>query len=133
MASTLQLTSTVLPSGQLEIALVDQTLPPLGAHDVRIEVQATPINPSDIGLLFGAADMRTAVAGGAPGRPVVTATVPAGAMAAMKARVGQSLPVGNEGAGLTIAARVGQSLDAGYDWGKLARLRDIAEIVADRI
>ena len=51
MQTTLQLRSTVKPSGQLEIALVTQTLPALGPNDVRVEVQATPINPSDIGLL----------------------------------------------------------------------------------
>ncbi|MEN9330098.1 MAG: hypothetical protein RLZZ484_1286, partial [Pseudomonadota bacterium] len=73
MPSTLQLTSTVLPSGQLEIALVHQTLPPLGDHDVRVEVQATPINPSDIGLLFGAADLSTLRAISERPLPAITA------------------------------------------------------------
>ena len=104
MASTLQLTSTVLPSGQLEIALVDQTLPPLGAHDVRIEVQATPINPSDIGLLFGAADLSTLRTLVDRPRPAVVADIPPHAMAGMASRLGQSLPVGNEGAGRVVEA-----------------------------
>lgn len=104
MPSTLQLTSTVLPSGQLEIALVDQTLPPLGAHDVRIEVQATPINPSDIGLLFGAADLSTLRTLVDRPRPAVVADIPPHAMAGMASRLGQSLPVGNEGAGRVVEA-----------------------------
>ncbi len=104
MPSTLQLTSTVLPSGQLEIALVDQTLPPLGANDVRIEVQATPINPSDIGLLFGAADLSTLRTLGDRPRPAIIADIPPQAMAGMASRLGQSLPVGNEGAGRVVEA-----------------------------
>jgi NADPH2:quinone reductase len=104
MASTLQLTSTVLPSGQLEIALVDQTLPPLGAHDVRIEVQATPINPSDIGLLFGAADLSTLRTLSDRPLPAIIADIPPQAMAGMASRLGQSLPVGNEGAGRVVEA-----------------------------
>jgi NADPH2:quinone reductase len=104
MPSTLQLTSTVLPSGQLEIALVDQTLPPLGAHDVRIEVQATPINPSDIGLLFGAADLSTLRTLSDRPLPAIIADIPPQAMAGMASRLGQSLPVGNEGAGRVVQA-----------------------------
>jgi NADPH2:quinone reductase len=104
MPSTLQLTSTVLPSGQLEIALVDQTLPPLGAHDVRIEVQATPINPSDIGLLFGAADLNTLRTLSDRPLPAIIADIPAAARAGMASRLGQSLPVGNEGAGRVVQA-----------------------------
>ncbi len=104
MPSTLQLTSTVLPSGQLEIALVHQTLPPLGDHDVRVEVQATPINPSDIGLLFGAADLSTLRAISDRPLPTITADIPDQAMAGMAGRLGQSLPVGNEGAGRVVQA-----------------------------
>jgi NADPH2:quinone reductase len=104
MPSTLQLTSTVLPSGQLEIALVHQTLPPLGDHDVRVEVQATPINPSDIGLLFAAADLSTLRAISDRPLPTITADIPDQAMAGMAGRLGQSLPVGNEGAGRVVQA-----------------------------
>ena len=110
MQTTLQLRSTVKPSGQLEIALVTQTLPALGPNDVRVEVQATPINPSDIGLLWGAADVNTArMDGSAPGA-VVIADIPAHAMPGMAGRLGQSLPVGNEGAGRVVEA--GQAPEA---------------------
>ena len=75
-----------------------------GPDEVLIRVEATPINPSDLGLLFGAADMRTARQSGTVERPVVTASIPEGLMKAMAGRVGQSMPVGNEGAGVVVAA-----------------------------
>ena len=102
--SSLQLRSLITAEGQLQLSLVDTAVPAPQADEVVVRVEATPINPSDIGLLFGAADMRTAVASGAPGSPVVTATVPASAMAGMQGRIGQSMPVGNEGAGTVVAA-----------------------------
>ena len=69
-----------------------------------VRVEASPINPSDLGLLFGAADMRTAKASGTPARPVVTASIPEAAMKSMAARLDESMPVGNEGAGVVVAA-----------------------------
>lgn len=98
-----QLRSLVKSSGELELSLVSTPVPVPGPDEVLIRVDAAPINPSDLGLLFGAADMSTARQSGTPGRPVITATVPAGLMKAMAGRVDQSLPVGNEGAGVVIA------------------------------
>jgi len=100
----LQLRSLVKPDAELEISLVSVPTPSPAPDEVVVRIEATPINPSDIGLLFGAADIGTAQLSGAPGRPVVTARIPERAMKAMAARVGESLPVGNEGAGVVIAA-----------------------------
>jgi len=69
-----------------------------------VRIEATPINPSDIGLLFGAADPATFEVTGPASSPVATARIPERAMPAMAARVGQSMPVGNEGAGVVIGA-----------------------------
>lgn len=105
--TNLQLRSLVKKSGELEVSLVDTPLPAsLGADEVLLRVEAAPINPSDLGLLFGAADMRGAQASvDSAGRPVVTARVPEGAaMRAMAARLDQSMPVGNEGAGTVVEA-----------------------------
>ena len=74
----------------------------LAPNEVRIRIDATPLNPSDQGLLFGAADMSTATYAGTKTEPIVTAHVPEAAMKAMQGRLGQSLPAGNEGAGLVI-------------------------------
>ena len=100
----LQLRSTVKPDGELEISLIDQDFPEPGPDEVLVRVDATPINPSDLGLLFGPADLSTLKVGGTAERPVVTARIPERAMPAMAARVGKRMPVGNEGAGVVVAA-----------------------------
>ncbi len=100
----LQLRSLIKPDGELELSLVNEAIPSPAADDVVVRIEAAPINPSDIGLLFGAADMSTATAAGTSTHPVITARIPERAMKGMAARVGQSLPVGNEGAGVVVAA-----------------------------
>jgi NADPH:quinone reductase-like Zn-dependent oxidoreductase len=105
--SGLQLRSLIKKSGELEISLVDVPTPEPGSDEVVVRVEAAPINPSDLGLLVGAADMSTAKASGTKDAPVITAKVPEGAMRAMAARLDESMPVGNEGAGVVI--RTGSS------------------------
>lgn len=101
----LELRSLVTPDGTLELSLHDVEIPPPGAGEVVVRVEASPINPSDLGLLIpAAADMAAATVAGTPERPVVTAPLREGALAGMAARVGDSLPVGNEGAGTVVAA-----------------------------
>ena len=95
----LQLRSLVTKDGELQLSLARVPVPEPAADEVVVRIEATPINPSDIGLLFGAADMRTAKVSGTREHPVVTAAIPQTAMRAMAARAGESLPVGNEGAG----------------------------------
>ena len=102
--SALQLRSLVTAAGELQLSLVDVPVPSPGPDEVLIRIEASPINPSDIGLLFGPADMANAKATGTPQRPVITAPVPAAAMAGLAARLGQSMPVGNEGAGVVVGA-----------------------------
>ena len=82
----LQLRSLVTRDGELQLSLAHVPVPEPGADEVVVRVDATPINPSDIGLLFGAADMRTAKTSGTRENPVVTASVPQSAMRAMAAR-----------------------------------------------
>lgn len=98
----LQLRSLIKTSGELEISLVDVPTPEPAADEVVVRVEAAPINPSDLGLLVGAADMSTAKASGTKDTPVITAKVPEGAMRAMAGRLDESMPVGNEGAGVVI-------------------------------
>jgi len=100
----LQLHSLIKSSGELALSLVEVDVPQPGPDEVVIRVEASPINPSDLGLLIGPADLSTAQAGGAAERPVITAQVPERFMRAVAARVDQSMPVGNEGAGVVIAA-----------------------------
>lgn len=102
--TALQLRTLVKSSGELELSLADVPVPTPGENDVLIRVEATPINPSDLGLLVGAADLSTAKASGTADRPVITAKIPEVGMRAMGGRIDQSLAVGNEGAGTVVAA-----------------------------
>jgi NADPH2:quinone reductase len=104
LSEALQLRSLVKEDGTLELSLAVVQVPDPQPNEVLIRVEASPINPSDLGLLFAGADMETATVAGSPERPVVSATLPAAAMRAMAGRVGSSLPVGNEGAGTVVAA-----------------------------
>ena len=98
----LQLRSLIKKSGELEVSLLNVATPEPGPDEVLVRVEATPINPSDLGLLFGAADMTTAKASGSKEQPLITAKVPEAAMRAMAGRLDDSMPVGNEGAGVVI-------------------------------
>jgi NADPH:quinone reductase len=106
----LQLRSLVKQSGELELSLARVAVAEPGPDEVMVRVEAAPINPSDLALMFGAADINSARASGAPGHPVLTANIPEKFMRAMAGRVGQSMPVGNEGAGVVI--RAGSSKEA---------------------
>ena len=98
----LQLRSLIKKSGELEISLASVPTPEPGPDEVVVRVEASPINPSDLGLLVGAADMSTAKASGTRDAPVITAKVPEAAMRAMAGRLDESMPVGNEGAGVVV-------------------------------
>ena len=102
--SALQLQSLVTAAGELQLSLADVPVPVPGPGEVLLRIQAAPLNPSDLGLLFGAADMTTARASGSSSRPVITATVAPAAMKSMAGRLGQAMPVGNEGSGIVVAA-----------------------------
>lgn len=98
----LQLRSLIKNSGELEISLAQVAIPEPAENEVVVRVEASPINPSDLGLLVGAADMSTAKASGTKEAPVITAKVPQAAMKAMAGRLDEAMPVGNEGAGVVI-------------------------------
>jgi len=100
----LQLRSTVSSDGKLTLDLAKIDVPELKSEEVLVRVDASPINPSDLGLLFGMADMTTAKQTGDGGAPVITADVPPNILKGLKARLDQSLPVGNEGGGVVVAA-----------------------------
>ncbi|MCW3835439.1 zinc-binding dehydrogenase [Sphingomonas canadensis] len=100
---TLEIRSTVTSGGQLVLTLDAVPLPALEADQILVRIEAAPVNPSDLGLLLGPADVDTIAA--ADGR--VTATIPAARMPMMAARLDQAMPVGNEGAGVVIDAGTG--------------------------
>jgi len=103
-ATAVQLQSLVRSDETVQLSLETVEVPEPGPTEVLVRVEATPINPSDLGLLLAGADVAAAVVSGPPDWPVVTAPLPAAAMRAMAGRVGVPMPVGNEGAGTVVAA-----------------------------
>jgi NADPH:quinone reductase len=113
MAATgLQLRSTVKQDNTLELTLVDVPIPEPGADEVLVRIEATPLNPSDLALLFGPADLTTARMSGTASRPIVTADIPPDMAKLVAARIGQSLAVGNEAAGTVIGAGSSEAAQA---------------------
>lgn len=102
--TNIQLTSTISENGKLTLALKNIEMPQPGPDEVVIRLEAAPLNPSDLGVLFSAADMSTAVQSDTVQNPVITADVPAQFMPSLKTRVDKATPVGNEGAGTVVAA-----------------------------
>jgi NADPH:quinone reductase-like Zn-dependent oxidoreductase len=140
--SGLQLRSLLRKSGELEISLVNVPTPEPADDEVVVRVEATPINPSDLGLMIGPADMSTAKVSGSKEAPVVTAKMPEAAVRMMAARLDQSLPVGNEGAGVVIRtgssdaakALMGKNVSmiggAMYTQYRTLKVRDVMELPA---
>src|SRR5262245_64072370 len=140
--SGLQLRSLLKKSGELELSLVSIPTPEPAEDEVVVRVEATPINPSDLGLLIGPADMSAAQVGGSKDSPVITAKMPEAAMRMMAARLDQSLPVGNEGAGTVVRtgasdaakALMGKTVSmiggAMYSQYRVLRVRDVMELPA---
>jgi len=102
--SGLQIRSLVKDDYTLEISLAQVDFPAPGPDEVLVRIEAAPINPSDLALLVGPADPATFRQGGTAQRPVLTADIPAAAMRLVAGRLNESLPVGNEGAGVVVAA-----------------------------
>jgi NADPH:quinone reductase-like Zn-dependent oxidoreductase len=102
--TALELRSLVTSDGTLELSVQQVPVPAPAANEVLVRIEASPINPSDLGLLTAGADMSKATVAGPPERPIVTAPVGEASLAALSARLDQSLPVGNEGAGTVVAA-----------------------------
>ena len=104
MTQQQQLRSTVTSSGQLKLELAQIEVPAPTSNEVMVRVEASPINPSDLGLLFGMADMSTAKASGTSDAPMITADIAPNILKTLTARLDQALPVGNEGGGVVVAA-----------------------------
>ena len=103
-ANGLQLHTLITEGGELQLSLGEVPVSAPAEDEVLIRVEAAPINPSDLGLLVGPADMSTAQASGTAESPMITAKVPEHFLPALKARIGEAMPVGNEGGGVVVQA-----------------------------
>lgn len=104
-----RLVSTVTPEGQVRLSIQEVPLPVPGDDDVLVRVEATPINPSDLGVLLALTDGASFVADadGSSSAPLTPAI-----QRALGARTGVDLPVGNEGAGVVVAAGASEAAQA---------------------
>jgi NADPH2:quinone reductase len=116
----LQLRSLMKQSGELELSLICVPVEEPAADEIVVRIEATPINPSDLGLLTGVADLDTAQQVGTPDDPKIVAKIPEKLLRAVASRLDQSLPVGNEGAGVVVKA--GSSPEAQALLGKTVAL-----------
>jgi NADPH2:quinone reductase len=105
-----EIRSLVTPDGKLELSIASVEMPQPQPLEVVVRVVAAQINPSDLGLLLATADLETLKTTGTADNPVVTADIPPQTLRGLAGRSGQSMPVGNEGAGVVVAA--GSSDDA---------------------
>lgn len=99
-----QIRTKITSAGKLELSIQTVTIDAPGDDEIVIRVEATPINPSDLGLLLGPADVSTLQISGSADNPVVTMDVPENMLKPLAARLDQSMPVGNEGAGVVVEA-----------------------------
>ena len=84
----LQMLSTLTEEGTLRMELVEKDMPAPKPGQIIVRVEATPINPSDHGVMFGWANMAAAQSEGAGRETVLSAPVPEQGMRMMKARIG---------------------------------------------
>lgn len=105
MTHAQQIFSEIKQKGELNVVLKDVSVPEPGPGEVLVRMQAAPINPSDMWPLFGPADLREAKINA--DRTQLTAPILQSWIGAMKSRWDQSLPVGNEGAGIVEKAGAG--------------------------
>ena len=96
-----EIRSKVTRDGNIEISIATVEKPIPSDNEVLIKVEAAPINPSDLGLLLSfAADLSTINTSGSRDETVTSMKINPSLMNAMKPRLDQSMPVGNEGAGV---------------------------------
>ncbi|MDX5329623.1 MAG: NADH oxidase, partial [Caulobacteraceae bacterium] len=106
-ADGLELRSLITSDGELRLSLERVKTPEPGPGQLLVRVQASPINPSDLGLLLGPVDMESLSASGSGETATVVGKVPPQRLPALRPRLDESMPVGNEGAGLVIKAGPG--------------------------
>lgn len=101
-ATTLELRSMVTDDGAVTLAMNRVDLPLPEADEVVVRIEAAPINPSDLGMLFAGADIESIETAGNVDLPAARAAIPGG-VAGLGGRLGLSMPVGNEGGGTVVA------------------------------
>ncbi|MEM7361318.1 MAG: zinc-binding dehydrogenase [Pseudomonadota bacterium] len=107
MTTGRQLLTNITSEGQLEFSMVEVDVPSPGKGEVLVQIQASPINPSDMWPMFGPADLSAATLEYSDDRKVMTAPVHKSMLPIVRSRLDQALPIGNEGAGTVVEAGEG--------------------------
>ncbi|HWL45612.1 MAG TPA: zinc-binding dehydrogenase [Ilumatobacter sp.] len=102
-ATALELRSTVGDDATVTVAVTEREVAAPGDDQVVVRVEAAPVNPSDMGVLFAGGDV-TAAEAVHGSQPAVQLPLNPAALRALQARVGRAMPAGNEGAGTVVAA-----------------------------
>jgi len=107
-----QLLSTVTEDHRLVLTIEPLAVPEPEADEVVVQMRATPINPSDLGLLLAPADMDSARSDEVDGCPALVADVQPEMRKRVAGRAGKKMSAGNEGAGTVVAAGTSKSAQA---------------------
>ena len=118
MNKSKQLFTHISSDGELTLSLNEVDVPAPKAHEIVVKMEASPINPSDMWPMFGPANLSKALL--SDDKSVLTAPLYPGMLSRIKPRLDQTLPIGNEGAGVVVAA--GDSEQAQALMGKTVAL-----------
>ena len=100
-----EIRSEITSEGKLNLSIITSDVPTPSDDEVLIKVEASPINPSDLGLLISfAADLDSISSQGSGDDTVTTMGIHPGLMQSMKPRIDKSMKVGNEGGGVVVDA-----------------------------
>ncbi len=100
-----EIRSEITSEGKLNLSIVTSDVPTPSDDEVLIKVEASPINPSDLGLLISfAADLDSISSQGSGDDTVTSMGIHPGLMQSMKPRIDKSMKVGNEGGGVIVDA-----------------------------
>ncbi|MEM8825507.1 MAG: NADH oxidase, partial [Pseudomonadota bacterium] len=112
VSSAKQLLTTVTDDGRLIVSIEPDAVKDPKDDEVIVEMQAVPINPSDLGLLLAPADMSTVRSETVDGHPALVADLAPNMSRVFAGRVGKKIPAGNEGAGRVVAAGASDAAQA---------------------
>jgi NADPH2:quinone reductase len=100
----LELRSTLTDDGIVTLGVRPSAVSVPGDDQVVVRIEAAPINPSDLGMLFAGGDAAAGLPAGDSVHPAVGVPVAPAVVAAQRARLGKAMPTGNEGGGVVVAA-----------------------------
>ncbi len=103
-STALELRSTLTDDGVVTMGIREVDVVDPADDQVVVRIEAAPINPSDLGMMFAGGDASACLRAGDGIHDAVAVPVTESAVAAQRARLGMAMPVGNEGGGVVVAA-----------------------------